>query len=120
MPSKTPIVLRAIEMPSVSATAASNAASATGELVEVTSEALTTAAGATYTLTLTNPRVASSSTVFATVKYGTATAGTPVVTRITPANGSVVVIVQNIHASSALDGTIIIDFLVLNPKNTLL
>lgn len=118
MPSKSPSILRAILIPSVSATASSGAASATGELVKVTSEALTTAAGAVYTLTLTNPRITSNSTVLGTVKYGTATAGSPAITRITPANGSVVVLVQNVHASSALDGTIVLDLLVLNPKDT--
>lgn len=79
----------------------------------ITSEALTTAAGATYTLTLTNSTIAAADQVFASVAYGTATAGMPCITRVTPAAGSVVIIVQNIHASAALDGTIKIAFMVL-------
>lgn len=79
----------------------------------VTSEALTTAAGATYTLTLTNSSIAAADQVFASVQYGSATAGMPCITRVTPGSGSVVIIVQNIHASAALDGTIKIAFMVL-------
>jgi hypothetical protein len=97
----------------ITVTGASNAASARGRRVQITTEALTTAAGATYTETLTNAEIKADSMVIATVKYGTSTTGTPVVTRITPANGSVVVILQNIHASAALNGTIVIDIMVI-------
>jgi hypothetical protein len=79
----------------------------------ITSEALTTAAGATYTLTLTNTAIAATDIVFASVANGTATTGTPVVTTVKPAAGSVVIIVQNIHASAAVNGTLKIAFAVL-------
>lgn len=95
------------------ATATAGAATLNKDAGVVTSEALTTAAGATYTLTLTNSSVAAADQVFASVQYGTATAGMPCITRVTPGSGSVVIIVQNIHASSALDGTIKIAFAVL-------
>lgn len=95
------------------ATATAGAATLSKDAGVITSEALTTAAGATYTLTLTNTSVAATDQVFASVQYGSATAGTPVVTRVTPGSGSVVIIVQNIHASAALDGTIKIAFMVL-------
>ena len=95
------------------ATATGGAATLSKNSGVITSEALTTAAGATYTLTLTNTTIAATDQVFASVMYGTATAGMPVVTRVTPGSGSVVIIVQNIHASAALDGTIKISFLVV-------
>ena len=78
----------------------------------ITSEALTTAAGAQYTLTLTNSDIAATDQVFASVQDGTATAGTPAIATVTPGAGQVVIVVQNIHASAALNGTIKISFAV--------
>lgn len=79
----------------------------------ITSEALTTAAGADYTLTLTNSKVAATDIVFATVQQGTNTTEGLSVQRITPGSGSVVILVRNTHASSALNGTIKVGFWVL-------
>lgn len=76
----------------------------------ITSEALTTAAGASYTLTLTNSVIAATDQVFASVQYGTATTGSPAVVTVTPGAGSVVIVVQNISAATALNGTIKIAF----------
>lgn len=95
------------------ATATAGAATLDKDAGVITSEALTTAAGAVYTLTLTNSSIAAADQVFASVQYGTATAGSPCVTRVTPGAGSVVILVQNVHASAALDGTIKIAFMVL-------
>lgn len=99
------------------ATAATGAASAPtgGILRKITSEALTTAAGAVYTLTYTNAWIQADSMVIASVGLGTATTGTPTVTTSTPAAGSVVIKVQNIHASAAVNGTLVIWVLVFNP-----
>jgi hypothetical protein len=94
------------------ATASGGAATLAKDSGKITSESLTTAAGATYTLTLTNSSIAAADMVFASVAYGTATAGTPTVTRVTPGANSVVIVIQNIHASAALNGTIVISFLV--------
>lgn len=80
---------------------------------KVTSETLSTAAGATYTLTLTNSAIAAADMVFASVAYGTSTTGMPAITRVTPAAGSVVIVVQNVHASAALNGTIVVSFMSL-------
>lgn len=79
----------------------------------ITSEALSTAAGATYTLTLTNSNVAAADIVFADVYLGTATTGMPSVTTVTPGAGSAVIIVQNLHASAPINGTIKIPFFIL-------
>ena len=92
------------------ATATSGAATLAKLSGVVTSEALSTAAGATYTLTVTDSKIAATQQVYASVSLGTATTGMPAVTTVTPAAGSLVVIVQNIHASAALNGTIKIAF----------
>ena len=99
------------------ATATAGAATLSMPSGVVTSEALTTAAGAVYTLTITNTKVAAADVVLASVAYGTATAGSPAVTRVTPGAGSVVILVQNVHASAALDGTIKVSFLVVKASN---
>ena len=93
-------------------TAASGAATLNDVKVKVTTEALSTAAGSSYTLTLTNDKVLATSTVFASVCYGSATAGIPVVARVTPSNGAVSVVIKNDHASAAFDGTLKISLMV--------
>lgn len=80
----------------------------------ITSAALTTAAAARYTLTLTNTLVKAGSVVVASVATGTNTTVGLVLETVTPAAGSVVIVVKNDHASSALNGTIKISFAVLN------
>jgi hypothetical protein len=95
------------------ATATAGAATLSSLGGVITSEALVTAAGATYTLTLTDAQIAAADQVLASVAYGTASTGSPVVTRVQPASGSVVIVVQNISAATALNGTIKISFGVL-------
>lgn len=114
---QSPATLRpttlAIDSGTKTATAVAGAATLAKGSGVVTSEALTTAAGATYTLTLTDTQIAAADQVFASVALGTATTGTPAVTTVKPAAGSVVIIVQNVHASAALNGTIKIAFMTL-------
>jgi hypothetical protein len=95
-------------------TATSTAAAATinAQTGLITTEALTTAAGSTYTMTLTNSAIAASSIVLVTVGKGTATTGEPVVQFVTPAAGSVVILIRNVSAAAALNGTIKIGFKV--------
>ncbi len=95
------------------ATASSGAATLNKMAGVITSEALTTAAGATYTLTLTNSDIAATDQVFASVALGTATTGMPTVTTVKPGTGSVVIVIQNIHATDPLNGTIKIAFATL-------
>lgn len=78
----------------------------------VTSASLTTAAGGTYTLTLTNSNIAVGDQVMVDVGNGTNSGGQPTVANVTPGAGQVVVVVQNIHGTTALNGTIIIAFVV--------
>lgn len=92
------------------ATASSGAATLNNRWGVVTSESLATAAGATYTLTVTDSQIAATDMVFASVAYGTSTTGSPAIMRVTPAAGSLVIVIQNIHASAALNGTIVVSF----------
>ena len=101
-------------MRNLTATASAGAATlnAAGAGV-ITSESLTTAAGATYTLTLTNSMIAAGDIVLVTVGNGTNAAGSPALTTVTPGAGSVVIVVQNIAAAAALNGTLKIGFVVV-------
>jgi hypothetical protein len=78
----------------------------------ITSETLSTAAAAIYTLTLTSNLILAGSVVFASVALGTSTTGDPIITQVAPAAGSVVIKVKNDHASAALNGTIKIGFAI--------
>ena len=94
------------------ATASGGAATLNKSAGVVTSEALTTAAGATYTLTLTNSTIAAADQVFASVNLGAGTGGTPTVAAVKPAAGSCTIQIQNIHASTAFNAAIVIQFAV--------
>lgn len=87
-------------------TATSTAAAATTgtQSSVITTEALATAAGATYTFTLTNALINANSVVIPVVGKGTATTGglTPIF--VTPTTGSAVIIFQNVTAAP-LNGT---------------
>lgn len=96
------------------ATASSGAATLNNRFGVITSEALTTAQNAIYTLTITNSAIKAGDLVFASVQNGTNTQGTPMIGTVTPANGSVVIQVINKHASAeALNGTLKIAFAAL-------
>lgn len=79
----------------------------------ITSEALTTAAGAEYTLTVTADLVTAADMVVCTVENGTNTTASPSIQTVTAAAGSFVVKVRNNHASAALNGTIKVKFRVI-------
>lgn len=96
------------------ATATAGAATLNKRAGKITSEALTTAQNAIYTLTLTNSDIAAADMVFASVTDGTNTQGTPMIGLVTPAAGSVVIEVINKHASAeAFNGTVVVSFLVV-------
>lgn len=80
----------------------------------VTSEAVTTAAAAAYTLTLTNSKIKATDIVLATIANGTNSAGVPLLSRVTPGNGSVVFVIQNGHAANAFNGTLKVSYAVLS------
>lgn len=97
------------------ASATAGAATLNTQSGTITSEALTTAAGSDYVLTLTNSLVADSgagSNPLVTVDNGTNTTEGLSVQRVTPGVGSVVIRIRNTHAADALNGTIKIRFAV--------
>jgi hypothetical protein len=98
----------------VTGTAAAGAVTLAGLDGKVTTEALTTAQNASYTLTITNSSVVAADTVFASLANGTNTQGTPVIVRVTPGASSIVIVVKNMHdAAQALNGTLVISFHVI-------
>lgn len=96
------------------ATAAAGAATLSAHQGKITTEALTTAQNLFYTLTITNTKVAAADIVMASLQNGTSTTGTPVITDITVSANTIVIRVQNMHASAeALNGTLVIAFTVM-------
>lgn len=97
-----------------SATSTAAAATVNTQSGQITTEALSTAAAATYTFTLTNSLIKATSVVLVSVGKGTATTGEPAPHFVTPATGSVVILIRNDAAAAALNGTITINFVVFN------
>ena len=97
-----------------SGTATSTAAAATlnTESGTITTEALATAAQASYSFTLTNSLITTASIILFNVDKGTATTGGLVPAYITPAAGSAVIVFQN-PGSAAVNGTVKIRFCVI-------
>lgn len=104
------VVNAEIDTGTKTATASSGAATLNKSAGVITSESLSTAAGSSYTLTLTDSAVAAADQVMASVALGTSTQGTPQIVSVTPAAGSVVIVVKNIHATQAFNGTILVAF----------
>lgn len=95
------------------ATAVAGAATLNKLSGTVTSEALTTAGGASYTLTITDTSILATDQVFASVALGTATTGMPVVTTVKPGAGTLTIVVRNATGAAALNGTIAVTFAAL-------
>lgn len=96
-----------------SATSTAGAATINTQSGVITTEALTTAAGATYTMVLTNSLVNSSSVVTAVAGNGTNTLCGLSPLTITPSTGSVTMVFQNVGLR-ALNGTMKIFYTVFN------
>jgi len=94
------------------ATAAAGAATLADLVGQVTTAALTTAAAAEYTLTLTNSKIAAGDIVFASVDPN-GSAGTPGIGGCEVSAGQVIITVTNLHAANALDGAIKINYMVV-------
>lgn len=95
-------------------TAASSAVTINQALGTITSEALTTAAQASEDLTLTSDKITASSIVLCSVADGTNTQGIPVIGTVVPAAGSCVIKVENLHASQAFNGTVVVNYTVMS------
>lgn len=100
-----------MNLDSTTATAAAGAATLSKMAGVITSEALTTAAGADYVLTITNTLAAAGDLCWASVDNGTNTTEGACVTRVTVGAGTITIRVRNLHASAALNGTVKISFL---------
>jgi hypothetical protein len=92
----------------VTASATAGAATANGERVVVTSEALVTANAAAYTLTLTDSSVTAASLPLCNVGNGTNTTAGSTLATVTPGAGSLVIVVYNRSGAAALNGTLVI------------
>jgi hypothetical protein len=100
--------------PAGTATASAGVATLHAQQGTITSEALATAAGSTYSLTLLDVVVGSNSVIMASAQLGSSTQGTPQIVSVTPGSDSAVIVVKNIHATLAFNGTIKIQFVISN------
>lgn len=82
----------------------------------ITTAALATAAGGTQAITMANNRVTASDAVQATLDNNGST-GTPVVANVRVTDGQIVFLIQNIHASVALNAAVKIYFVVNKAGN---
>lgn len=104
---------RGLQIKKRTATGASSAATCNAFAGSVTTESLSTAAGAESTYTITNNKVKADSVVLVSIGNGTNTTLGAAVVSVTPAAGSFVVTITNVHAASALNGTLEINFVVI-------
>jgi hypothetical protein len=80
----------------------------------VTTESISTVAGATYTETIACNAVTAFSLVFVSIANGSNSAGDPSLGTVTPGAGKVTITIVNRHSSNAFNGSLKITFLVLN------
>lgn len=114
MPAKNHTFFTALGMRTSTVTGAAAAATLNTESGVITTETgVNTAAGSVYTFTLTNSKIAAADIVLASVAFGTATTGEPILERITPAAGSVVFRIRNVAAAAAFNGSLKIAYAVL-------
>lgn len=94
--------------------ASSAAVTVTDFMGKITTEDLTTAQNASYSLALTNTRIAAGDMIFASLANGTNTQGTPVLVRAVCAANAATIVVKNMHhANEALNGTLVISFFIV-------
>ena len=80
----------------------------------ITTESLTTAQNADYTLTLTNNKVAATDIVQVTIGNGTNSAGSPVLRTVAVAADTITVVIRNMHTSPvAFNGTLKVFFSIM-------
>lgn len=94
------------------ATAAAGAVTLHAQAGIITTEALSTAAGATYTLTLTNSFINASSVVLVSPDKASST-GTPCLAYVTPGANTATIVIQNIHSATAFNAAIKIAFNII-------
>lgn len=93
-------------------TEASNAVTASGMAGLITTSSLTTAGGASYAITWTNTFITATSVVLLTIAGGTNTTEN-ITLKCVPGPGSATLTIYNNTAATALNGTILISYLVM-------
>lgn len=101
-------------MAATTVTAAAGAVTSNTLCGTVTSESLSTAVGANYTLTLTDSLISTTSQVYAGAWLKTATAGKVQVQSIVLSAGSAVIVVKNVGTAAINSNTIVVPFMVYN------
>lgn len=96
----------------VNGTEASNAVTASGMAGAITTSSLSTAGGSSYAITWTNTFISSTSTVLLTIAGGTNTTEN-ITLKCAPGSGTATLTIYNNTAATALNGTIIISYLVM-------
>lgn len=99
-------------------TAASKAVTMNVSSGRITSEALTTATAAEDIITLTNNRIAAGDMILWSIGSGTNTQGALLQGGVKVTANTAVFTFGNAHASEALNGTVVIDFIVVKRNNT--
>ena len=94
------------------ATAVNGAATMNQDAGIITTDALITAAQASYTLTIGCQGAGSSSVVHASLANGTNTQGIPVLALVKAGGDAIVCTIFNLHATQALNGTLQVKFVV--------
>lgn len=97
---------------SKTATSAAGAVTLAALAAKVTTEALTTAALAAYTLTVTNSMVDANDIVLVSIANGSNSAGIPIPARVVAGAGTVTIVIENQHATVAFNGTLVVSFVV--------
>jgi len=95
----------------VNGTEAANAVTASGQSGVITTSALTTAGAASYAITWTNTHITATSTILLTISGGTNTTEN-VTLKVTPGAGTATLTIYNNTAATALNGTLLISYLV--------
>jgi hypothetical protein len=95
----------------VNGTEAANAVTASGMAGAITTSSLTTAGGSSYAITWTNTFITATSVVLLTLAGGTNTTEN-ITLKCVPGAGTATLTIYNNTASTALNGTIIISYLV--------
>lgn len=111
------LAFRSLAAEAGTATAAAGAATCNEYVCKITTEALSTAAAAEYTLTLTNDKIAATDIILASVDPKTS-AGSPAIGQAKANAGSAVITVTNLHASAAFDAAIQINVVVVKVLTT--
>ena len=99
--------------PAGTTTAVAGAATLDNQNGQVVSEVLSTAAGSDYTLTLTSSAISSTSQILATVTLNSASAGLPLLYKISPGSGTCDFVIKNIDSTFPFNGSIKIKYFVL-------